>query len=262
MIALIDGDILRYEIGSIGNNNGPDQPEPMHFDRVAEYLDQRIEQIMHATEAYNCIIFLTDGSNFRDEIAVTKPYKGNRKQEKPYHFKNITAYLYNTYHVMTQDGLEADDLMSVFQINSLISSLNDGGNTVICTRDKDLRMIPGWHYGWECGHQPELHKHWVDRDGDIVLDNGKIRGNGLAFFYSQLLTGDAVDNIPGLPRVGPAKAFDILGGLPVNEMFQAVREEYHNKGYDDEYLLEQGRLLWMTREMTDTGEPVLWRFPN
>jgi hypothetical protein len=31
------------------------------------------------------------------------------------------------------------------------------------------------------------------------------------------------------------------------------------KVYDDDvYMLEQGRLLWMTRELNKDGSPVLW----
>jgi hypothetical protein len=252
MIALIDADVLRYEIASIGENNGPDQPEPMWFDRVAEYLDQRISQIMFATEAVSCLLFLTGPGNFRDKIAVSKPYKGNRKPEKPFHFDNLTAYMKSQYDTRVAEGMEADDLMSVMQMQS-------DGATVICTRDKDLRMIPGWHYGWECGAQPEYHMRWVSHGGSLELtEKGKLVGTGMMFFYSQLLTGDAVDNIPGLPGVGPAKAYNLLKDAEPEQALDIVREAYLDKGYDDEYLLEQGQLLWMTRALNEDGTPVLW----
>lgn len=258
MLALIDADVLRYEIASIGDNNGPDDPAPMYFDRVAEYLDERIAKIMYATEAEACLLFLTNAKNFRHDIAVSKPYKGNRKQEKPFHFANLTAYMNSKYDVEVQDGLEADDLMALYQLTDF-----EDKNTVICTRDKDLRMIPGWHYGWECGAQPEEHMHWVTHDGELWLNKkGKLKANGMSLFYVQLLMGDTTDNIPGLPGVGEKAAYNLLKDLPVYKMFDVVRETYHDKGYDDEYLLEQGQLLWMTRELTEEGDPVLWQLPN
>lgn len=257
MIALIDGDVLRYEVGAIGNKQGPEDPRPMSFDSVLEHLEQRIAQILYATEADDFEIYLTGSSNFRDEIAVTKPYKGNRKPEKPFHFHNLTVYMHNAYKVRVVEGMEADDLMSVRQLAD-----EDISKTVICTRDKDLRMIPGWHYGWECGKQPELHKHWVTYDGELWEKNGKYYGNGMSFFHFQLLTGDTVDNIPGLYGIGPKTAFALLEGCPIGQQFSEVRALYHKEGMDDEYLLEQGRLLWMTRELDENGGPVLWELPD
>jgi DNA polymerase-1 len=74
------------------------------------------------------------------------------------------------------------------------------------------------------------------------------------------LTGDTVDNIPGCPGVGPVKAYNILKDLHPAVMFDAVRQEYYDRGMTDEYLLEQGQLLWMTREFVD-NEPVRWELP-
>jgi 5'-3' exonuclease len=142
----------------------------------------------------------------------------------------------------------------------------DECETVICTRDKDLRMVPGWQYGWECGAQREYGPVFVEHMGEIeLLDKkpAKLVGTGLKFFYSQLLTGDSVDNIPGLPRCGPVAAFKALQDLDTEkEMFSVVREMYNEKGFDDAYLLEQGQLLWMVQETTEEGKPVLWQFPN
>lgn len=257
MEALIDGDVLRYEVGSVGQN--PD--EILSFDYVARVLDEKIEAILYNTEATDCTVYLTGKGNFREALAVSKPYKGNRPDNKPWHFQNLTAYLHNQYNVIVAEGMEADDLMSIRQYQRYINGKQD---TVICTRDKDLRMIPGWHYGWECGGQREYFKRLVSEEGEMQYDpeKKKVTGTGMMFFYLQLLMGDSTDNIPGCPGIGPKKAFDVLFGTPVEDMFQKVREVYHSKGHSDDYLLEQGRLLWMTRELNDDGTPVLWQFPT
>jgi hypothetical protein len=254
MKALIDADVLRYEIGACVE--GDDGPLP--FDVAAEYLDAAVERIATAVEADSVCMYLTDGGNFRNEIAVTKPYKGNRKSEKPFHFANLTTYIKNQYEWKSVDGLEADDLMAIDQLDS-----EDLLDTVICTRDKDLRMIPGWHYGWECGKQPEMFKKWVTYDGKLwKTEKGKVCGEGMSFFYLQLLVGDTVDNIPGCPGIGDSKAWKILGDLEPHEMYDAVLATYKDRGADETLLLEQGQLLWMTRELTEKGEPVLWQLPN
>jgi hypothetical protein len=259
MKPLIDGDVLRYEIGA--KCEGSEEHGPLHFDRVADMIYGSIHAICRAAGGDEPpVIYLTGGENFRNDIAVTKPYKGNRKSHKPFHWHNISAYLRNQYEVREVPGLEADDLMGLDQLGM-------GEGSIICTRDKDLRIIPGWQYGWECGAQREFGPLLVDYLGGIELDTSKkqakIVGTGMTFFYSQLLTGDSVDNIPGLPRCGPVKAYEILDGVYDEAgMFKRVRAAYQEKGFDDEYLLEQGRLLWMTRELHDDGSPVLWELPE
>ena len=252
MTPLIDADVLRYEIGAIGDIDGPKS-----FDFVAEVLDGRIRDICEAVHATAPpILFLTGKTNFRDDIAVTKPYKGTRKSEKPFHFENITVYMYNQYEVRLTEGLEADDLMSIEQCSGL-------DETVICTRDKDLRMVPGWHYGWECGAQREFGPIFVDGDGalDLALDKKpkKLTGFGDIFFYSQLLTGDSVDNIPGCPGVGAVRAFEVLTEPSDKSFYERVLSEYERKNCTLEYLMEQAHLLWMVRELTEEGKPVLWQ---
>jgi 5'-3' exonuclease len=104
----------------------------------------------------------------------------------------------------------------------------------------------------------------VDEIGYISLtEKKKLIGTGLRFFYSQLLTGDTVDNIPGLPGCGPVAAHKALAHIDDEiVMFDVVRGMYLSKGFDDDYLLEQGQLLWMTRERDEKGGPKLWQFPS
>lgn len=142
----------------------------------------------------------------------------------------------------------------------------DGYTTIICTRDKDLRQVTGWHYGWELGNQPEYGPFLVEGIGHLTLSKrrDKLLGSGTLFFYAQCLTGDGVDSIPGLPGCGPVKAYQILEGKTTEEeAFQAVYGAYQaHFGEDaDKELLEQGRLLWMTRQLNEDGNPVLWELP-
>ena len=36
--------------------------------------------------------------------------------------------------------------------------------TVICSRDKDLKMVPGYHYSWGSGKQPEKETWFVPEE--------------------------------------------------------------------------------------------------
>jgi 5'-3' exonuclease len=100
-----------------------------------------------------------------------------------------------------------------------------------------------------------------------MSENGKkLSGHGQSFFYAQCLMGDSIDSIPGLGgRTGPVKAFKILQGCTtLDEMYKAVLEAYRGMYGDDaeDMLLEQGRLLWMTRELDMNGNPILWHLPS
>ena len=259
MQPLIDGDVILYEIGFAAEAGWQQEGYPP-FDYVMELVNNRIGNICGITNATEPpIIYFTGKTNFRTEIAKRREYK-LRPSNKPWHYKNIKAYLKATHECCEREGLEADDLMAIEQCRR-------PGDTIICTRDKDLRAVPGWHYGWELGNQPQFGPELVTELGYIRLsDNRKsIKGTGLLFFYAQCLTGDAVDTIPGLGGCGPVKAFNILEGSQTPaEAFNRVVEAYKGVYGDDweEELLEQGRLLWMTRETDEEGKPVLWRFPE
>ena len=172
---LLDGDIFLYEIGACGQyyepvEEGEEKGELLirSFDFVQELLENRIEEICKAVGATEPpTIFFTGKGNFRFEIAKTKPYKGNRKDvEKPFHHENILVYLKSAYECITAEDCEADDELAMAQ--HWQAGRGTFSDTVICTRDKDLRMVPGWHYGWECGLQPEFELQWVSELGTLT----------------------------------------------------------------------------------------------
>ena len=101
--------------------------------------------------------------------------------------------------------MEADDILSI-RAHEL-----GFDNAVIITIDKDLRQIPCWHYNWQKKTPPEK-----------VSEDDARRS-----FYTQLLTGDSIDNIKGCPGIGPAKARTILNGLVTdNEMANACVQAF------------------------------------
>ncbi len=259
MQPLIDGDVLRYEIGFAAEAGWQQEGVPS-FDYVQELFEMRVANICAMAGATAPpIFFLTGKHNFRDQLATRQPYK-TRVSNKPWHFNNLTAFINWNYDVRLTEGLEADDLMAIEQSRR-------PEETIICTRDKDLRAVPGWHYGWELANQPEFGPELVDELGWLKLssDRKSIKGTGLRFFYSQLITGDRTDSILGIEGLGPVKAMEILeAATDERGLFESVRSAYVSRyGSDsDRLMLESGRLLWMTRELSPNGSPKLWEFPN
>lgn len=255
---LLDGDVIRYEVG-FASEVGWQQEGVPPWDYVADMVDNLIHHICISVEATEPpIVFFTGKTNFRNQIAKRQKYK-DRVSNKPYHYKNITAYLKGKYEWREQEGLEADDLMSIEQTKR-------GSDTIICTRDKDLHMVSGWAYGWELGNQASFGPDFSEGYGWIRLSEcrKKIRGRGYKFFLTQCLTGDVTDTIPGLPKCGSVKAFEIVETTSTpTEGYKAVLEAYRGRYGDDaeKELLEQARLLWMVRELNEDGSPKMWEPP-
>lgn len=263
MIVLIDGDVLRYELGAVAIEKdecfGVPTERPWPDADVHALVDQRIQSIIERCEANEYRVYLTGDGNFRFGIATLKPYKGNRSAvQKPYHWRTVSDRLVQQWGARTVEGIEADDALAL----AAIEAARAGTPAVIASRDKDLRQVPGRHYSWACGEsQPEIPPYDVEGLGEIHVRTStypsgtsyKLLGNGLKFFYGQLLVGDTVDNIGGCPRVGPVKAVELLQFLETEEeMYQACALQYH-KVYGDKWreaLTENARLLWLIQDPT------------
>lgn len=263
MQCLIDCDILLYEIGYKSQKKDKETGEifPVPWETAMKYMDDAIATICamcYATEPP--ILYLTGKGNFRDAISKERIYKGTRKKDKPFHFYNLRAYVNAAYNCRSRDGFEADDLLCLEQQSRIGER-----NTIICSRDKDLRIQPGYHFSWEVAGQPAFGPAWVEDLGTLSLKRGgkKLFGTGKRFFYAQCLMGDSTDNIPGVRGYGPARTFDMLKEYhTIPSLEKAVRELYREK-YEDEgdiKLLERGRLLHMTNQLHGDGSPVLWEF--
>lgn len=221
MHALIDADIFCYSFGSARKDDG----NPLQWPFVISRMDGMLQRILEETGAETHQLYLTGKGNFRENIATIKPYKGQRPQEKPYWYQHVKDFLIYHRDAEVIEGMEADDAMGIAQTDS----------TVICSLDKDLDMIPGYHYNW-------------NKEGVWYQDET----TALHCFYCQLLTGDSTDNIPGLYGVG--KSSTLLRNIKCLDsecsMYALVREEYSKRfgSYWKAFLIENARLLWILRE--------------
>ena len=272
MIALIDADLIAYEAASAADMVLKDGRERRSFDYCINYVDALIEFILENSMCDEYELFITGKENFRHDIATVKPYKYNRNAKpKPYYLP-VVRKLLESYGAVVCDYMEADDMLAV-RAKEL-----GGDNVCICSRDKDLRMVPCWQYSWEVGLQPEWGPQLVDKIGslefrfsDKILKNGeksnaikKVSGTGLKWFYAQLITGDSTDNIPGLEGKGGGLVHQIVEPCTTEEeLFRAVSTAYQDKYGDThlERLLEQGRLLWMHDTLDEEGRVILWELP-
>jgi len=260
MKPLWNADVLLSQVGFAAEANwrhileerGEESEDPPPFDVALNILENRIDNT-HAIiqDSEEPVMYFSSDSNFRDGISTTG-YK-RRSGGKPFHYHNIKAVLNLRYETVEKEGLEADDLLAIEQ------SKRD--NTIIITIDKDLLQVEGWHYMYEFGNVPSFGPYEVKGYGKIWFEGNKFRGYGLKFFLAQCIMGDSVDSIVGVPRKGPRAAYNLLSDTDTYEegleaVVGAYKDHYGDEGEDK--LVENGRLLWLTRELDEEGKPVLW----
>jgi len=219
---LIDGDIIGYRIGF----STEEENEKIVLSRCATFIETMLWEDLQA-ESYQG--YLTGKDNFRNEIAITAPYKGNRSAPKPKHLQLIRDYLVSAWDFKISIGQEADDEIA-------IAHVENNYETIIASIDKDFLQLKG--------------KHWNFVKKEMTEVNEK---EALLNFYRQVLTGDRVDNIIGLKGIGPVKADKILNGCTsAAEMYTACVEAY---GGSEERVTENARLLWLRRTVGEIWQP-------
>lgn len=222
MKALVDADILVYRFGFASDGD----PAEFALARISEFLDN-LQMMDGIDEVWG---YLTGSNNFRNEIAKTAPYKGNRVMAKPYHYQLLREYMERAWGFEIIDGMEADDAIGIEAYR------NEPDETIIVSIDKDLNMIRGHHY------------NFVKEEKYFVTEEEAIRN-----FYLQILTGDKVDNIIGLDGIGPVKSKKLLKDCNTElEMYEAVLKAYDG---DEARVLENARLLWILREPKQVWRP-------
>lgn len=222
--ALIDADSLIYAVGFSSN----DAEEPIALAR----LEQTMTELCMELDCDDYKGFLTGKGNFRNDIAVTVPYKGQRVADKPVHYQALRDHLVSSWGFTVVQGIEADDAVGI----AAYAVPED--ETIMVHIDKDLNQFRGWHYNYR-----KKEKYHVTEF------------EGLTSFYTQILTGDRIDNIVGLKGIGPVKAKRILEKCTnESELYQAVLKAYED---DQQRVLENGQLLWLQRE---AGQ--VWTPPN
>jgi hypothetical protein len=224
-LAILDADILTYRVGFASE----DVSEEICLGRVTALVNEIVYQNLQCDD-YKA--YITGRGNYRDAIAVTEPYKGNRKDAKrPIHYNAIRTHLQRLGAELVE-GQEADDAVA-------IEATKTGG--WIVSIDKDLDQVAGWHY------------NFVKHEEYYVTEE-----QGLRNFYTQMLTGDRTDNIIGLKGIGPKKAEKILIDCKTEgEMYAAVVKSYLEAGLTEERVTENGLLLYLRRKENETWQPPI-----
>lgn len=258
---LIDGDIIQYQASFAAEarwkymhkERGEEVKGSPPWDFAEEAVEALLASLKSTLALTDSTLYFSGKENFREHLAVMQEYKGERGP-RPFHYKNVKAYLQATQKCEEHRALEADDLIS-------LAMRKNPGEAICITRDKDLRQIPGWHYGWENHNQPEFGPKFIDEMGYLERKGKKVEGGGLKFFFFQCLTGDRVDSIPGIPGYGPITALQTLEGLDTEQELKEAVQKAYCEGFQDillpyglgpkDRLFETANLVRMVSEMDD-----------
>lgn len=265
MIALIDGDVLCYhscparwdpnkqkvtEYDSQGRKVLPKytrEQDRAYLELCWKNFNKILLEMLDAVYAEDFLMAVKGPENFRDamypiELNEDKTkaiwgYKANRW--KPEGLSNVFVPVLRKLAVaediaIDSHGREADDLLRIWSNQAKAA----GVQSVVCSVDKDLNCIPGKHFDMK---KKELFN---------VSEEQALR-----FYYEQLLKGDSVDNIPGVPGLGPVKATNLLKNLTTEAQFQeCVVEQYLIAYGEDDWkslLLANGKMIYLQSEIND-----------
>jgi hypothetical protein len=244
-VALIDGDPLVYSVGFGAN------------DVSARFAKSRLRNTIQGLAFYTIgaekalVALSPSGRHYRHDVAITKPYKGNRKDTaRPVHYAELRKDLTDEGAYIAE-GCEADDVVGHW-------STEYGDDGVICSVDKDLLMLPGLHFNYK-------HQVYTEVSPE----------QGLLTFYRQVIGGDTTDNIQGM-GYGAKKWQETLElGMHERTMATIAAKAFMERETRDELksikqktelyeasptkalarMVENGHLCWIQREPNKRWTP-------
>lgn len=231
MKLLIDMDIITYHACFSAEGDT--------ISGVVEKLNSIMSSILDATEV-PCEYqgYLTGTGNFRHELSDI--YKAQRPKEKPIYHKFARQYLIDNWGAIVVDGQEADDAIAIEATRLGFD------NVIIVSIDKDFKQLPCMIYNYQ-------KQTWHQSDEWQASVN----------FYTQILVGDASDNIKGVRGIGPVTAAKLFVDCKTEQdLYQTCLKAYEGKSATSlsiseakEEVLKSGRLLWLRREEGQMWEP-------
>ena len=236
---LFDADVLAYR-SAWAEKDSDEETAKLKLDELIGHIIEEVDP--WGTKSHRKF-FLTGRGNFRNDIAKTAVYKGNRKDvEKPAHLDALRNHLIFKYDALVTQGCEADDAIGIY------ATYYGYDRVVIISVDKDFEQIPTTIFNptkWE-------YK---------TVDSWTATKN----FYKQILVGDRVDNILGICGIGPVKAEKLLASCDSEKALYWVCVEEYLKAmlpndFNDvivaqERVLENARLLRIQRYNGELWQP-------
>jgi 5'-3' exonuclease len=255
VIALVDGDGLihgaKWRNAADVKRKGPITLKEAcaNYDRSIKECLTMIKDKFFLKELPDVAIAVKGPNNYRDvlyeDYKKSKSRVVNRDTDAPW-LGELKGYAETRPDTIVCDGYEADDLLRIWAHEILDRQLTEDVTYVICTGDKDLDCIWGHHYQFRrTGMGPKMYK--VE---PLYSEN---------FFWEQTLTGDSIDNIPGLKGVAHLTAMKMFGATYKKELVEVKEVKTKKNGFakitdEEEEIVKTKKVTVMVDEPTQDPE--------
>jgi hypothetical protein len=200
----IDADFLAYQT-TAEKADGTDDKTYEDMQHNAEVAVETLRGLAGAEHVHLHLTPSTSNKGGRHDLALLKEYQGNRiEKPKPRYLGIMREWLAKRYQGTLHQFCEADDGMSSSQYEAI--ERGDRNLSIIASKDKDLRMVPGLHLDWDTGKTTDTgdddfgYVELVERTTPSGTTK-QLKGFGHKFFWAQMLIGDTADNISGIPAI-------------------------------------------------------------
>lgn len=189
LTAFIDADILLHRAVSFCDDEFDGEPCG-DWRQAVHYFDKLLEKwLREAGKLQDYHLIISVGPNFRKDLYPA--YKENRKDIIPHPaFEGLKNEVMERMDVSWELGIEADDLIGI--------RVTENKDTLAISADKDFAtipcnlMVPASHdrkkQDWYTFSEEDADRNWM----------------------IQTMTGDVIDNYPGIPGVGPVAASEAV----------------------------------------------------
>ena len=231
-MVLVDADSIYFRIACVAKKEKD----------IRKGIDNTMNDIERQCLMGKMLVAVKGKGNFRNDLY--SKYKANRKPLDEDVKKALNYghnYMKEKYDAVQADGMEADDLVSIWANEARDSNLN----YFVVGIDKDLLQIPGNHYNFT----KREHRFVDDDEADLCL-------------MLQCLTGDTSDNIPGIRGIGPKRAATLLANIPMGRRWSRVRAAWRaNKAGSPELSRRLLTMLTSWKEYEDIREQLESKTP-
>jgi len=262
MQVLIDGDVVCYYACKprVAKSNRPElvvtslddegivvppeyteEDDAEYLEECWAYVEDIIAEIQLNTFSDSYKMAVKGEGNFRED--VFEDYKHHRRRQPnplaPF-VKALRLRMVEREMAVPADNMEADDYLRIWAEGHR----RKDKPFVIASIDKDLKCIVGPYYN--------IKKKTLEH-----IDVAAARH----LYYAQLLSGDPVDNIKGLWKVGPVNAEKMVEGCETHEEYQEAVVSNYLAVEEDNWLVHlqlTGRLIYLLKSLDDKFDATKW----
>ncbi len=225
MIAVIDLDSIAYAAGNgvklVGPDGLPIREDGKRFvyrDKTEEELidavDSVMENILNTSGATAYVAYIKGRETTERRLNINPEYKAQRSSIPPKWWETVKEAFITRWGAIRADHHEVDDYV--------LATKNMLQDSFIVAIDKDLLTTEGRHYNWKT-------QEWIVTDKNTASYK----------FWSDMIIGQPIDNIKGIPGQGPAAAHKLLSwgevSFGVSVMMAYVKEFGEYKGIQEFY---------------------------